>query len=113
MNLEFYAGYISAFQNDDVWIFEPSTVKSVTYGSVSSGWIKSGPFKGSVQPYSGELAFNDYGEKAEYQKRVFLSPDVNVSEGWGIAFSDLSEPELIIKWAPLYKTHRMILAGTK
>lgn len=113
MNLEFYAGYLFDFHNEDVWIFNPLPVKNETYGSISSGWVKSGPYKGNVQPYSGDLASHDYGEKAECKKRVFLPPDVSISEGWGIAFSDLSEPELIVKWAPIYKTHRMVLAGTR
>lgn len=113
MNLETYANCLSELYSDDVWIFKPADVKDTAYGSIISGWVKSGPFKGSVQPYSGDLAFCDFGKQIECRKRVFLPTDAAVSEGWGIAFSDSDEPELIVKWAPLYKTHRMALACTR
>lgn len=113
MDIETYAKNLSAFYSDDIWIYKPAPVKDEVYGSVDSGFLKSGPFKANVQPYSGDLAFRDCGEKIECKKRVFLSPDVAVSEGWGVSFSDSDQPELIVKWAPLYKTHQMILAGTR
>lgn len=114
IDLSKYAGVLSALYTDDVYLFASSPDHDETYGSESEGWAAPIHVMGNVQAYSGDLAYKEYGMKADCKKRVFLPPDTTVSEGWGVAFSaSAAEPELYVKWAPQNKTHRMILAGTR
>lgn len=114
MDLAKYASYFNILYNDDVYLLQPITGTDSTYGSTVKAWQSPILFKGNVQAYSGELAFNEYGLRITCEKRIFLPPDTTVSEGWGVAFSaDAVKPELYVKWAPQNKTHRLILAGTR
>lgn len=114
MDLSRYAKYFAPLYTDEVYFFMPAAGNPDAYGDVATAYTRQPIVMGSVQPYSGDLAFKEYGMQADCKKRIFLPPGTEVSKGWGVAFSaDATEPELIVKWAPLYKTHRMVLAGTR
>jgi hypothetical protein len=114
MDLSKYGLFLTVLYTDDVYLFAPVTVRDETYGSVSESWAAPVHVIGSVQDYGGDLAFKEYGMQVSCEKHIFLPPDTVVSEGWGVAFtSDVTEPELYVKWAPANKTHRFILAGTR
>ena len=115
MDLSAYAKYFSPLYTDEVYFFIPSDSGTVTNdGDPVITWQLQPKVMGSVQDYSGDLAYQEYGMKVDCKKRAFMPPGTAIDVGWGIAFSaDATEPELIVKWAPAYKTHRMILAGTR
>ena len=112
MDLSAYAKYFSPLYTDDVYLYEPSSTID-DCGDTITVWTRHDPVRGSVQDYSGDLAYQEYGMKVDCKKRVFVPPGTAVDVGWGFASTAAVEPELIVKWAPAYKTHRMILAGTR
>lgn len=111
MELAQYAKYFDASYTDDVYLYQPTVTND--HGDIVTSWTRQGPIKGSVQDYSGDLAYKEYGIQVDCKKRIFAPAGTIVDAGWGFSSSASDEPELIVKWAPQYKTHRMILAGTR
>lgn len=113
MDLSKYAQYFTASYTDPVYLMQPTTTPTED-GDISTAWATTGPVLGSVQAYSGDLAYKEYGLQTDCKKRIFLPPGTTVDVGWGVAFSaDAAEPELYVKWAAARKTHTMLLAGTR
>lgn len=115
MDLSGYAKYLNATYTDEVYFFMPAdNDQTDDYGDPVDAWKPQPMVMGSVQEYSGDLAFKEYGMQVDCKKRIFLPPGTVVSPGWGVAFAAAAaKPELIVKWAPAKKTHKMVLAGTR
>lgn len=61
-----------------------------------------------MQPYSGELAQEEYGLEIECVKRIYTEPNKNISEGVKIADRG-QKPVYIVKYKEHWKNYTMAL----